>query len=88
MADSDMNVLVDRLNGRIAQSDYLGQFKLGTSAPDGNYALFRSTFLKTPFTDTNGDETDKVIYNIYRRETQSAPTNIQDSDSNTTFLLQ
>ena len=52
MADSDMNILVDRLNGRIAQSDYLGQFKLGSSAPDGNYALFRSNI----FTDTITDQ--------------------------------
>ncbi len=82
MADSDLNILIDRINGRIAQSDYLGQFHLGTTAPSGDYNLF----LNGVFTDTLNDSTANT-YNIYRRESQSAPSQILDSDSNPTLIM-
>jgi len=82
MADSDLNILVARLNGRIAQSDYLGQFALGTSPPSGDYNLF----IGGVFSDTVNDSTVNT-YNIYRRETQSAPTGILDSDSSATSIM-
>lgn len=82
MADSDMNIFVDRLNARIALSDYLGQFKLGSSSPGADYAVFTSNV----FSDTQTDGT-QVDYNIYRRETQSSPTSILDSDGAVTKLM-
>ena len=36
--DSDMNVLIDRLNGRIATSDYLGSYRL-VYLPSGDYSV-------------------------------------------------
>jgi hypothetical protein len=82
MSDSDMNIFADRLNARIALSDYLGQFKLGSSSPGGDYAVFSSGI----FSDTQTDGT-QVDYNIYRRETQSSPTSILDSDGAVTKLM-
>ena len=69
--DSDMNVLIDRLNGRIATSDYLGSYRLGSSAPSGDY----SVNLANVMTDTRTDGSS-TAYNIYQRTTQSAPTQV------------
>ena len=69
--DSDMNSLIDRLNGRIATSDYLGSYRLGSSAPSGDY----SVNLANVMTDTRTDGSS-TAYNIYQRTTQSAPTQV------------
>ena len=69
--DSDMNVLIDRLNGRIATSDYLGSYRLGSSAPSGDYTVN----LANVMTDTRTDGSS-TAYNIYQRTTQSAPTQV------------
>ena len=82
MADSDFNILVERINGRIAQSDYLGQFYLGSSPPSGDY----NVFINNVFSDTINDST-VTNYNIYRRESQSAPDDILDSDLNPTSIV-
>ena len=82
MADSDFNILVERINGRIAQSDYLGQFHLGSSPPSGDY----NVFIGNVFSDTINDSTVNN-FNIYRRESQSAPNDILDSDSNPTSIV-
>ena len=51
MTSSEINTLTDRLISRIFTSDYPGTFRLGTSAPSGDY----STFLNNVFTDTRTD---------------------------------
>ena len=69
MTDTDLTVLADRLNSRIATSDYSGIYALGSSAPSGDY----SVHLSNVFSDTQTDGTT-VNYNIYQRTTMSAPT--------------
>jgi hypothetical protein len=69
--DSDMTVLIDRLNSRIATSDYLGSYRLGSSAPSSDY----SVNLADVMTDTRTDGSS-IAYNIYQRTTQSAPTQV------------
>jgi hypothetical protein len=69
--DSDMTVLVDRLNSRIATSDYLGSYRLSSSAPSGDYTVN----LANVMTDTRTDGSS-TAYNIYQRTTQSAPTQV------------
>ena len=46
-ADSDMNVLVDRLNSIIATNDYLGCYKLGASSPGSDYTSKFEAFSDT-----------------------------------------
>jgi len=85
MADSDMNRLVDRLNGRIALSDYLGSFKLSnsTTSPGAGYVKF----IEDVFTDNIEVDTNTTDnFSIWRRESQTAPSSITDSDGNTTLL--
>lgn len=70
--DSEMNGLIDRLNGRIATSDYLGSYRLGSVPPDSSdYTLN----LANVMTDTRTDG-HSLQYNIYQKTTQSAPTQV------------
>ena len=69
MTSSEINTLTDRLISRIFTSDYPGTFRLGTSAPSGDY----SAFLNNVFTDTRTDGHSQG-YTMYRRDTMSAPT--------------
>ena len=71
MNDSDMNVLLDRINTRIFTSDYPGTYKLATSTPTGGYTLDLSAV--TTDTRTDGASTP---YNIYRRTSMTAPTKV------------
>ena len=78
-ADSDMNVLVDRLNSIIATNDYVGCYKLGATSPGSDYT---SKF--EAFSDTRTDNSVTPYY-IWQRTTQTSPTSfdvahIQDSD--------
>lgn len=68
MADSDMNILTDRLNSVIHTNDYPGTFKLGSSSPGGTY----SSFIGSIFTDTRTDGTS-VAYSIYRNDSIVSP---------------
>jgi hypothetical protein len=68
MADSDMNILTDRLNSVIHTNDYPGTFKLGSSSPGGTY----SSFISSIFTDTRTDGTS-VAYSIYRNGSIASP---------------
>lgn len=71
MNDSDMNVLLDRINSRIFTSDYPGTYKLATSTPTGGYTLD----LANVTTDTRTDGTSNQ-YNLYRRTSMTAPTKV------------
>ena len=70
--DSDRNTLADRLNSRIFASDYPGSYKLGSSAPSGDYAVALSNVM----TDTrSGDSSGNTVqFNIYQRKTMTSPT--------------
>ena len=70
--DSDRNTLADRLNSRIFTSDYPGSYKLGSSAPSGDYSIALSNVM----TDTrSGDSSGNTVqYNIYQRKTMTSPT--------------
>ena len=70
--DSDRNTLADRLNSRIFTSDYPGSYKLGSSAPSGDYAVALSNVM----TDTrSGDSSGNTVqFNIYQRKTMTSPT--------------
>jgi len=71
MNDSDMSVLLDRINTRIFTSDYPGTYKLATSTPTGGYTLDLSGV--TTDTRTDGASTS---YNLYRRTSMTAPTKV------------
>ena len=71
MNDSDMNVLLDRINTRIFTSDYPGTYKLATSTPTGGYTLDLANV--TTDTRTDGASTS---YNLYRRTSMTAPTKV------------
>lgn len=66
LGESEMDTLADRLNSIIATNDYVGSYKLGSSAPSGDY-----TEKFTAFTDTRTDGTS-TDYKIYQRTTQTS----------------
>ena len=71
MNDSDMSVMLDRINTRIFTSDYPGTYKLATSTPAGGYTLDVANVT----TDTRTDGTSNQ-YNLYRRTSMTAPTKV------------
>lgn len=71
MPDTDLNAAVDRYLSTIFTGDYPGVFKLASSSPGVDY----SVWLSSVFSDTRTDGTS-TTYNIYRRNTYSAPTEI------------
>lgn len=71
MNDSDMSVMLDRINTRIFTSDYPGTYKLSTSVPAGGYTLDVANVT----TDTRTDGTSNQ-YNLYRRTSMTAPTKV------------
>jgi len=72
MNDTQFNSLVDRLNGRIASSDYVGVFKLGSSSPGADYTVYSTGVFSD--TDTAGTVT---TYNLYRRTSMTAPSSVK-----------
>ena len=69
--ETDQTDLGETLAGIIYANDYPGTFKLGSSAPSGDY----SVAIANVMTDTRTTGAD-VVYNIYQRHTMSAPTEI------------
>lgn len=69
MDDTDFNTCVDRLVSTIMTNEYPGTFRLGSASPGGDYSVFLSSI----FSDTRADGTN-VAYNIYQRDTMTAPT--------------
>ena len=72
MTDAEVSTLTDRLVSRIFTSDYPGVYKLGTTAPSGDY----DTHISNLFTDTRADGTS-INFSIFQRQTMSAPTAIR-----------
>tara|TARA_Y100000004_G_scaffold52028_3_gene57686 strand:+ start:2014 stop:3636 length:1623 start_codon:yes stop_codon:yes gene_type:complete len=79
MSSTEIDSLADKLNLILFANDYPGTYQLGSSAPSGDY----DTHLSAVFTDTRTDEdagdpsTVTVnTYNIYQRQTMTAPTKI------------
>lgn len=70
--DTEMTTLTDRLLSRVMTSEYPGTFRLGTSSPSGDY----TTHISNVFSDTRTDGSS-IAYNIYRRQTMSAPTTVR-----------
>ena len=70
MNDSDMNVLLDRLNSRIHTSEYVGSYRLGNVPPD---SAEWTEALSDVTTDTRTDGTS-IQYNIYQKTSQTPPT--------------
>ena len=72
-----MDTLTDRLVATIFANDYSGTYKLGSSAPSSDYDVH----LSGVFTDTRTDESSSTVtvatYNIYQRQTFSAPTAVR-----------
>jgi len=69
--DTEMAVVVDRLLLTIFANDYAGTYKIGSSAPSGDY----SAHISNVFSDTRADGTT-VNYSIYKRDTFTEPTKI------------
>lgn len=69
--DADQLELGETLAGIIYANDYPGTFKLGSSAPSGDYSVAVSNVM----TDNRADDTT-TVYNLYQRTTMTAPTEI------------
>lgn len=69
MDDTNLNILVDDLLGRIFKYDMIGSYQLGSSAPSSDYVEQISNVM----TDTRADSAD-VVYNIYQRTSMTVPT--------------
>ena len=72
MADSDLTVLGNRINSRIATSDYPGVYKLAQAGGLANH----QTRIANVFSDTQTDGTT-VNYSLYQKNTMSAPTTVR-----------
>lgn len=72
MPDADLNSAVDRYLSTIFTNSYPGSFQLASSSPGPDY----SVWIASVFTDTRTDGTS-VAYNIYRRDSFSAPTTVR-----------
>ena len=70
MLDDEFDSLVDRLNSILHTNDYVGTYKLASTAPSSDY-----TERFTLGTDTRTDGTS-VDYKIWQRTTQTAPTSV------------
>jgi hypothetical protein len=70
--DTNYNEIADRLIGIIFVNEYPGCYRLGTSAPSGDW----DTHIATVFSDTRADGAS-VAYNIYQRQAMTAPTAIK-----------
>jgi hypothetical protein len=71
LTQTEVNTLTDRLVSRIMTSEYPGTYRLGSSSPSGDY----DTHLASVFSDTRTDGSS-VAYNIYQRQTMTAPTTV------------
>ena len=76
MSSTEIDSLADKLNLILFANDYPGTYKLGSSAPSSDY----DTHLSAVFTDTRTDAGPTTVtvntYNIYQRQTMTAPTKI------------
>ena len=76
----EMDTLTDRLVATIFANDYPGTYKLGSSAPSSDYDVHLSGVFTDTRTDESGGDPSTVTvatYNIYQRQTFSAPTAVR-----------
>ncbi len=73
MDDTELNEVVDRLLSTIFTNDYPGVFRLATTSPGADWAVWISQV----FTDTQSSGGPSVAYNLYQRETMTAPTEVK-----------
>ena len=73
----DMDDLADRLLLTIFANDYPGTYKLGSSAPSSDYDVHLSGVFTDTRTDAGPTTTTVATYNIYQRQTFSAPTAVR-----------
>ena len=73
----EMDDLTDRLVATIFANDYPGTYKLGSSAPSGDYDVHLSGVFTDTRTDAGPTTTTVATYNIYQRQTFSAPTAVR-----------
>ena len=66
---SELDTISDRLIGRIMTSEYPGTYRLGTSAPSGDYSVYKSGV----FEDRLQTGVSGTVYNLYVRSSMTAP---------------
>lgn len=73
----EMDTLTDRLVATIFANDYSGTYKLGSSAPSSDYDVHLSGVFTDTRTDAGPSTVTVATYNIYQRQTFSAPTAVR-----------
>ena len=73
----DMDTLTDRLVATIFANDYPGTYQLGSSAPSSDYDVHLSGVFTDTRTDAGPSTVTVATYNIYQRQTFSAPTAVR-----------
>ena len=74
---AEMDTLTDRLVATIFANDYPGTYKLGSSAPSSDYDVHLSGVFTDTRIDAGPTTTTVATYNIYQRQTFSAPTAVR-----------
>ena len=74
---AEMDTLTDRLVATIFANDYSGTYKLGSSAPSSDYDVHLSAVFTDTRTDAGPSTVTVATYNIYQRQTFSAPTAVR-----------
>ena len=74
---AEMDTLTDRLTATIFANDYPGTYKLGSSAPSSDYDVHLSAVFTDTRTDAGPSTVTVATYNIYQRQTFSAPTAVR-----------
>lgn len=71
--DTEFNEVTDRLLSTIFTNDYPGVYKLAATSPGADWDVH----LGQIFTDTQSSGGPQVDYNIYQRQTMTAPTEVK-----------
>ena len=74
---AEMDTLTDRLVATIFANDYPGTYQLGSSAPSSDYDVHLSAVFTDTRTDAGLSTVTVATYNIYQRQTFSAPTAVR-----------
>ena len=74
---AEMDTLTDRLVATIFANDYSGTYQLGSSAPSSDYDVHLSGVFTDTRTDAGPSTVTVATYNIYQRQTFSAPTAVR-----------
>ena len=73
MDNTEFNEVVDRLLTTIFTNDYPGAYRLASSSPGVDWDIH----LASVFTDTQSSGVTAATYNIYQRQTMTAPTTVK-----------